>query len=68
MGHGELREAAGFHLLGPVTFVAAVAVVAAGDERAGRLLEPDRRMQAVLVGLVGAWLAAWAWRLVRGDE
>ena len=40
MGHGELRDAAGFHLLGPVTFVARLPdSVAIGDQRAIRLLE-----------------------------
>jgi hypothetical protein len=68
MGHGRVREASGFHLMGPVTFVAAVALVVAGDERASRALQPTGPMRPILAGIAAAWVSAWIWRLARGDR
>ena len=42
MGHGQIREAADFHPMGPIAFVVAAGLVAVGDQRALRLLEEAR--------------------------
>jgi hypothetical protein len=68
IGHGDLRSAAGYHLLGPATFVGAAVLVAVGDERAARVVQPDQRMRLVLGALAAAWLGAWAWRLAAGED
>ena len=68
MGHGDLESAAGFHRLGPALFVAAAFLVAAGDRRAARVVQPDRRMRLVLGGLAATWVGAWAWRLAHGED
>lgn len=68
IGHGDLRGAVDYHVLGVGTFVAAAAVVAGGDGRAARLLEPDSRMRRVLAALLAVWVGAWAWRLARGED
>jgi uncharacterized protein DUF2752 len=68
MGHGDLRGAVDYHVLGPATFVAAAAVVASGDGRAARLLDPDARMRPILAALAAVWVAAWAWRLATGED
>jgi hypothetical protein len=68
MGHGELRDAIGYHALGPATFIAAAAVVAAGDGRAVRLLEPDARMRPILAALAAVWVGAWARGLAAGAD
>ena len=66
MGHGRLREATGYHLLGPATFVAAMAMVAVGDERAASAIKAGGRNRALLGGMAAAFGLAWAWRLMRG--
>src|SRR4249920_1232632 len=58
MGHGELRRAAGFHPLGPATFVAAAAIALGGDDRAARLLTPDPRLRPAFGALAAAWASA----------
>jgi hypothetical protein len=68
MGHGDLRSAVGFHVLGPATFVAAAALVAGGDGRAARLLEPDARMRPILAALAAVWVGAWARQLAGGED
>jgi len=68
IGHGDLRGAVRYHVLGLGTFVAAVAVVAGGDGRAARLLEPDARMRRVLAALAAVWVGAWGWRLAAGED
>jgi hypothetical protein len=68
MGHGDLRGAAGYHLLGPATFVGAVFLVAAGDRRVTRVVRPDARMRPVLGALAAIWVGAWAGRLARGRD
>jgi hypothetical protein len=68
MGHGDLRGAAGHHLLGPATFLGAVVLVAAGDRRVGRVVQPDARMRPILGALAAIWLGAWAGRLARGED
>lgn len=63
MGHGRLRDASAFHLMGPITFVGAAALVGAGDKRAARLLE-ERAWARPALGALGAmWIVAWLWRL-----
>jgi hypothetical protein len=66
MGHGRLKEATGYHLLGPATFIAAIALVAAGDQRAASAVAAGSENRALLAGLAGAFGIAWAWRLMRG--
>jgi hypothetical protein len=68
MGHGDLRGAAGYHLLGPATFVGAALLVAVGDRRAARVVRPDARMRPILGALAAIWLGAWAGRLVGGED
>jgi len=68
MGHGRVGDALESHLLGPVTFMAAVALVAAGDERAAQALQPTGPMRPLLAALGVAWVGAWVWRLARGDR
>jgi Protein of unknown function (DUF2752) len=68
MGHGEFREAAGFHLMGPITFVAAAGLVAVGDQRAIRLLEERSWARASLGAFGAAWVVAWLWQLARGGR
>jgi Protein of unknown function (DUF2752) len=68
MGHGDLRAAVGYHVLGPATFLAAAAVVAGGDERAARLVSPDARMRPILAALAAVWIGAWAWGLAAGKD
>jgi hypothetical protein len=68
MGHGDLRGAVGYHVLGPATFVAAAALVAGGDGRAARLLEPDARMRPILAAVAAVWVGAWARRLATGED
>jgi hypothetical protein len=66
LGHGDLRGAAGHHLLGPAAFVGAAALVVAGDRRAARVVRPDARMRSILGALAAIWVGAWAARL-RGE-
>ena len=66
MGHGRLREATGYHLLGPATFVAAMAMVAVGDERTASAIQSGGRNRALLGGMAVAYGLAWAWRLMAG--
>jgi hypothetical protein len=68
MGHGDLRSAAGYHLLGPATFVGAAALVLAGDRRVARVVEPDARMRPILTALAAIWIGAWALRLGAAEE
>lgn len=68
MGHGDLRGAVGYHVLGPATFVAAAAVLAGGDGPAARLLEPDARLRPILGAVVAVWVGAWAWRMAAGAD
>ena len=63
MGHGRLRDASAFHLMGPVTFVGALVLVAAGDQRAARLVEQRAWSRPVVGALGAAWIVAWLWRL-----
>jgi hypothetical protein len=67
MGHGDLRGAAGHHLLGPATFVGAATLVVAGDRRATRIVRPDARMRRILGALAAIWIGAWARRLRAGE-
>ncbi len=66
MGHGRVRDASAFHLLGPITFVAAAGLVVAGEERTTRAIEGRSWARPVLAGLGVAWIGAWLWRLGRG--
>jgi hypothetical protein len=68
MGHGDLRAAAGYHLLGPATFVGAAALVMAGDRRVARVVRPDERMRPILAALAAIWVGAWALRLGAGED
>ena len=68
MGHGDVRRAAGFHPLGPATFLAVALIALGGDDRAERLLNPDPRLRQALGALAAAWVAAWAWRLASVGE
>jgi hypothetical protein len=63
MGHGRLRDAGGKHLFGPITFAAALAIVAGGEPLAAALLEPKGRSRTALGLLGAAWSLFWAWRL-----
>ena len=65
MGHGQLRAAARFHLLGPVTFVGALAIIAAGDRRTVRALQTPR-WRPLVGAFTAAWIGAWFWQLTRG--
>ena len=67
MGHLEFRDAARYHALGPITFLVAAALVAAGDEGTARVLEPRAQARTALALLGAAWVGAWIWRLARGD-
>jgi hypothetical protein len=68
MGHGRFAEASGHHLMGPVTYLAAVALVLGGDRGAARVLEPRGRLRPALALFGAAWTGAWLWRIVRGDH
>jgi hypothetical protein len=68
IGHGDLRAAAGYHLLGPATFVAAAALVLAGDRRAARVVRPDARMRPILAALGAIWIGGWALSLGAAED
>jgi hypothetical protein len=68
VGHGDLRAATAYHLLGPATFVGAAVLVVAGDERAARMVRPDARMRPILGALGAIWLGAWASRLASKED
>ncbi len=65
MGHGRLRDASTFHLMGPITFVAAAGLVVAGDERVSRAIEGRPSSRPLIGALATAWVGAWLWRLAR---
>ena len=68
MSHGQVREAGRHHLFGPITFVAALAIVARGEPLATAILEPNGRTRTAF-GLLGtAWSLSWAWRLATGSS
>lgn len=66
MGHGRLREATGYHLLGPATFATAIGLVAIGDERAAAAVSAGTGNRTVMALATSAFAVAWAWRLARG--
>jgi Protein of unknown function (DUF2752) len=68
MGHGRVRDASGFHLMGPVTYLLAAGLVAVGDRRVSRLLDERSRARATLGAFGVAWIVAWLWRLTRGSD
>ncbi len=68
LGHGRVRDATGYHLMGPITFVVAASLVAVGDQRASSLLEERAWARATLGAFGAAWVVAWLWRLVRGPR
>lgn len=66
MGHLQARTAAGYHLMGPITFAAAAAFVVVGERPL--VGSPGGRARPFVVAVFSAgWIGAWLWRLARRD-